>query len=238
MSSEPIKDAPAFDFYPERWLAGVAEFSDQDQLVYLRLLCHAWLRDGLPADDDALKRLAGRKVSPVVLAKFPIGEDGVRRNGMQERIRDEQRKRIAKRREGANKTNSKRWGKDVASESLSDHSATPERVDIESPPPTTHHPPHDKDLSARGVPTIEQVKQWAESIMAPSDCAEVWWNEMEGAGWVDARGRPVIQPRPAFTAYATKWKANDYRSKSNAHKPPTPPTSGTSGANKPGRYSR
>ncbi|HSJ03571.1 MAG: hypothetical protein ACAI34_23010 [Verrucomicrobium sp.] len=91
----PIKHAPAFDFYPERWLAGVALMSDQDQLTYLRLLCHAWLRDGLPADEAALKRLAGRKVSPEVLAKFPIGVKGQRRNPRQEIIRQEQLVRLA-----------------------------------------------------------------------------------------------------------------------------------------------
>ena len=35
-----IKDAPDFDFYPERWLVGVEARSDTEQLAYLRLLCH------------------------------------------------------------------------------------------------------------------------------------------------------------------------------------------------------
>ena len=127
-----MRDAPAFDFYPERWLAGVAELSDTDQLVYLRLLCHSWIRDGLPDDVQALSRLAGRKVSPSILGKFPLCEGGQRRNSRLETIRQEQRTRIASRRMGASKTNKKRWGNCTADESLSDRSATVERIVNES----------------------------------------------------------------------------------------------------------
>jgi hypothetical protein len=163
-----MKDAPAFDFYPERWLAGVAEMDNLDQLAYLRLLCHLWLRDGLPESVDVLSRLAGIQVSPDVLVKFPLCNDGKRRNARLEEIRAEQRARIATRRQGAMKTNMKRWNgrvaneslgdrsatvervaneslgdrsatvERVANESLSDRSATIERVANESPPPTTH----------------------------------------------------------------------------------------------------
>ncbi len=96
----PVRDAPAFDFYPERWLVGVAGMSDAEQLTYLRLLCHQWLLQGLPADLPALKRLGGGKgVTPAVLAKLPLQADGKRRNARLETIREEQRERIAKSRE-------------------------------------------------------------------------------------------------------------------------------------------
>lgn len=162
-----MKDAPAFDFYPERWLAGVAEMSNLDQLAYLRLLCHSWLREGLPESADVLSRLAGLQVSSDVLAKFPVGADGKRRNARLEEIRAEQRARIASRRLGAMKTNSKRWNagvaseslvgrsaivERVASESLSDRSATFERGVSESPPPTTH--PKERENMARHAEAI------------------------------------------------------------------------------------
>jgi hypothetical protein len=127
-----MKDAPAFDFYPERWLAGVAAMSDGDQLVFLRLLCHSWIRDGLPDDAQALSRLAGRKVSQAILQKFPLCEDGQRRNLRLENIRQEQRVRIANRRLGASKTNQMRKESRSANESLSERSATIERAANES----------------------------------------------------------------------------------------------------------
>jgi hypothetical protein len=53
------RDAPAFDFYPERWLVGTAAMSDAEQLSYLRLLCHQWTMDGLPIDTHVCPVAAG-----------------------------------------------------------------------------------------------------------------------------------------------------------------------------------
>lgn len=111
-AADKVRDAPAFDFYPERWLVGVAGMSDAEQLAYLRLLCHQWLLGdaGLPPDVPALKRLGGSKgVTPAVLAKLPEGEDGRRRNARLEVIRGEQRVRIAKKSEQRRAAANKRW---------------------------------------------------------------------------------------------------------------------------------
>lgn len=108
----PVRDAPAFDFYPERWLVGVAGMSDAEQLAYLRLLCHQWLLGdaGLPEDAPALKRLSGGKgLTPAVLAKLPLHADGKRRNARLEKIREEQRERIAKKSEQRRAAAIKRW---------------------------------------------------------------------------------------------------------------------------------
>lgn len=108
--SDPIhKDAPAFDFYPERWLAGVAEFSDAEQLAYLRLLCYQWLNQGVPEEIEKLRRLAGKGVTPALLTKFPVGEDGKRRNPRLETVRAEQRARIEKKKEQRRNAANKRW---------------------------------------------------------------------------------------------------------------------------------
>ena len=104
-----VRDAPAFDFYPERWLVGVAGLSDAEQLAYLRLLCHQWLLQGLPEDVPALRRLGGKGVTPAVLAKLPLQADGKRRNARLETIRTEQRERIAKKSEQRRAAAHKRW---------------------------------------------------------------------------------------------------------------------------------
>lgn len=185
-----IKDAPAFDFYPERWLAGVASFSDAEQLSYLRLLCHQWLTGdaGLPDDAAQLRRLAGRGVTPALLEKFPVSaEDGRRRNAKLEALRAEQRVRIAKRREGALKTNQRRWGSrsDAAAPSTAPSRAQPlpdaaaaqecaeprpkratsrragvaERPGGESPPPTTHPSPSTAEQSHGWLGTAQPQRQ-------------------------------------------------------------------------------
>ena len=166
MSDKP-KDAPAFDFFPERWLAGVATFSDAEQISFLRLLCHQWLKsdDGLPDDGTILKRLAGKGVTSSVLAKFPVSSDGARRNARLEDIRIQQRQRIAKRREGAAKTNEKRWAKPVA-ERPAERPAEGVDSDVvsdvadESPPPTPH-PSTSKEVQSLALPF--ESKEFAEA---------------------------------------------------------------------------
>jgi hypothetical protein len=143
-----MNDAPAFDFYPERWLVGVAGMTDAEQLAYLRLLCHQWLMDGLPADFAALKRLAGRGVTEAVLSKLPVGEDGRRRNRRLEIIRGEQRQRIAKAQEKGRKMAAGRWSKGTQGDACSNAQALlkhepsmPQAMHKECPPLTTHHSP-------------------------------------------------------------------------------------------------
>lgn len=147
MSDKP-KDAPAFDFFPERWLAGVATFSDAEQISFLRLLCHQWLKsdDGLPDDGTILKRLAGKGVTSSVLAKFPVGQDGARRNARLETIRVGQRERIAKKSEVRRAAANARWEKERSKPdaNASEVHANASIVHVQSDAnamPTTHHPP-------------------------------------------------------------------------------------------------
>lgn len=161
------KDAPAFDFYPERWLAGVAEFSDAEQISYLRLLCFQWLNQGLPEDIKKLRKMAGRGVTPALLTKFPVNDDGQRRNPRLEFVRQDQRDRIAAKRLGGAMTNARRHG--VASLSEEDRallvmsekgrqllasevaSDTPAGsvAPRHHPPPTTH--PIERENTGAGV---------------------------------------------------------------------------------------
>ena len=101
--------APAFDFYPERWIAGTVGMTDTEQIRYLRLLCHQWIMDGLPNASGALGRLAGGKISSSILAKFPVAKDGKRRNPMLETIRHDQTKRIESYRTRASLAAKRRW---------------------------------------------------------------------------------------------------------------------------------
>lgn len=174
------KDAPAFDFYPERWTHGTRLFSKVERSDYIDLLCHQWTDDGLPADLDMLARLLGYKrgaqVPAIVVEKFPISGDGKRRNERLEIERTKQRNRIAKKAQGASITNAKRWGKRSDSVSLSDQIATVERVASESPPPTTHHSPH---TSVDKSPDVEG-RTPRRAAPAPAD-DETWLAELEKA---------------------------------------------------------
>lgn len=227
------KDAPAFDFYPERWIAGVAMLSDAEQLAFLRLLCQQWLAgdEGLPADPVALKRAAGKGVTPVLLEKFPLCEDGRRRNAKLERIRAEQRERITKKSEQRRAAAMRRWhpsesGKDAAA--MRPHDSRTCGQDAGGMP-TTHHPPlysesntqrESSDRSPRvpagtvRTPTLLEVEAWAGAVMAPPECAECFHADHEArplapsGHWTDRDGNPVANPAAAFRAFATRWKSN------------------------------
>jgi uncharacterized protein YdaU (DUF1376 family) len=235
------KDAPAFDFYPERWTHGTRLMTKIERCDYMDLLCHQWTDDGLPADVNLLARLLGYRngsqVPALVLEKFPVAEDGKRRNQRLESERSKQRERIARKSLGASKTNEKRWGKSVAkrsdSESLSDQIATVERVASESPPPTTHHSPlsdpHTQGASASEqggfwpdpseYPTVQTVRQWAESVMAPAECADKWHAQRVVERWQTQAGRPMTAEagplRALFNSYATSWKARASQQRTN-----------------------
>lgn len=143
-----MNDAPAFDFYPERWLAGVAAMTKTDQAVYLFLLCHSWLEDGLPEDLRTLKRLAGNKVSPEVLAKFPVGGDGLRRNARLEQIRSDQRKRIANSKSKSAKMHAARYGDKQPPSSAPSSAPSSHQAVLEGCPPPTSHPKERKSTAS------------------------------------------------------------------------------------------
>jgi uncharacterized protein YdaU (DUF1376 family) len=108
---EPARDAPAFDFYCERWSHGTRLMTKVERCDYLDLLLHQWTSDGLPADLDLVARLVGYRkgsqISPLVLEKFPIAEDGKRRNARLEMERVKQRVRIRAKRGAAALANAK-----------------------------------------------------------------------------------------------------------------------------------
>ncbi len=135
-----MKDAPAFDFYPERWLAGTAMLSDAEQLSFLRLLCQQWLAgdEGLPDDLAVLKRAAGKGVTKTLLEKFPLCVDGRRRNAKLESIRADQRERIAKASEKGRKMAAGRWRGANDQEMLEQYTSIPQALHKQCPPPTTH----------------------------------------------------------------------------------------------------
>lgn len=188
-----MKDAPAFDFYPERWLAGVAALTDPEQAVYLRLLCHAWLNDGLPQDLKVINRMAGAKVSPSVLAKFPVGDDGFRRNAKLEEIRASQRNRIATAKAKSAKMHSARYGEKVGTsppqaaskQTLSSSQAgfranfkqcsSSAQAVLEGSPPTTPHPKQ-RENTARHAEVIANAYPRRDS---PLDVLELISHDLD-----------------------------------------------------------
>jgi hypothetical protein len=72
---------------------------------------------------------------------------------------------------------------------------------------------------------MEQVKQWADQVMASAECAECFWHDYEArplapsGRWTDRDGNEVRNPQAAFRGYATRWKSNNAKAAAAAPKP-------------------
>lgn len=76
---------PAFQFYADDFLSGVADMTQAEVGTYILLLCTQWARGEIPSDSERLALIAKGPVSPHVLAKFPNGK-----NARLEQVRKEQ----------------------------------------------------------------------------------------------------------------------------------------------------
>ena len=66
---------PAFQFYPDDFLGGVADMTQAEVGAYILLLCSQWGRGEIPPDPDRAALIAKGPVSTHVLAKFPNGQN-------------------------------------------------------------------------------------------------------------------------------------------------------------------
>ena len=67
--------APAFQFYPDDFVGGVADMTQAEVGAYILLLCAQWGRGSIPTDPERAALIAKGSVSPHVMAKFPAGKN-------------------------------------------------------------------------------------------------------------------------------------------------------------------
>lgn len=111
MSTRPSKPEAFMPLFVGDFLASTAEWAGEDKGLYLLLLSLQWSVGSLPADAKALRRMAGYEPRSwacswaVISHKFPVCEDGRRRNQRLEIHRDyaqeQHRKRVAAGQKGA-----------------------------------------------------------------------------------------------------------------------------------------
>lgn len=81
---------PAFQFYADDFLAGVADMTQAEVGAYILLLCHQWNRGSAPVEPERQQLLAKGSVSEHVLAKFQKQPDGTLKNQRLETERQKQ----------------------------------------------------------------------------------------------------------------------------------------------------
>lgn len=82
--------SPAFQFYADDFLAGVADMTQGEVGAYILLLCHQWNRGSAPVEPERQQLLAKGSVSAHVLAKFETQPDGTLKNVRLEKEREKQ----------------------------------------------------------------------------------------------------------------------------------------------------
>lgn len=80
---------PAFQFYAQDFLVGTSYLTCEELGAFIRLLCYAWVNEGVPDNDAGLCLLAQCRpeVLIAVRKKFVAGQDGMLRNKRMERVR-------------------------------------------------------------------------------------------------------------------------------------------------------
>lgn len=87
--------SPAFQFYPGDWIISTRRLSPDARCVHIDLLAFGWEDDGIPDDPCVLASMCAmtparfRRAWTEIEAKWPLAEEGKRRNPRQERQRSE-----------------------------------------------------------------------------------------------------------------------------------------------------
>lgn len=109
------------------------QMTDDEELMYRRLLDYQWLAEQLPEEIEALARAArfslakARRCWGKVAAQFPPSDQGGLRNGRMERERIESGGIRKAQSEGGQRGNDKRWGKGSVEGSDTDDNGIGER---------------------------------------------------------------------------------------------------------------
>lgn len=154
--------------------------------VYRELLDLSWDVGGLPADATDLREIVRasseewKRAWPYIERKFPLGEDGLRRNPRLEVHREAAQQMRAAKSAGAAKTNAKRWGSrthneslsesdsDSHSESLSDHLSESPPAPAPAPAPRFKSPSETRPLprTPKAKPAYERQEFHSDVVSA------------------------------------------------------------------------
>jgi uncharacterized protein YdaU (DUF1376 family) len=196
---------PAFQFYADDFIGGVADMTQSEVGAYILLLCHQWSRGEIPNDPARASLIAKGEVTAHVLSKFPNGK-----NERMERVRAEREAFIARQRNNGLKGMDKRWHGQAYNGTITELSPK------DNEPITSLQPKHNSPVSSLQSPldvqtnkggewpTLCEVKAHASMVgVKPAD-AEAFWHHFESAGWVDKNGNPIIKWQSKLMGWKVK----------------------------------
>ncbi len=221
--------APAFQFYADDFLSGVADMTQSEVGAYMLLLCAQWSRGAIPDDQDRLRLVAKGDVSAHVMSKFPGGK-----NQRMERERVKQEEYRANRSSSGKFGANRRWhshstaiAQPMANHMANDSSPSP------SPSPVQRESKGGLDAN---IPTWPEVKAMADGLCIPEATAKAFFDHNEGNQlWVNRHGYLVNVRVKLQVWHNQSRKGNNGNNRNTIHKGPDR-NAGTANAGKGSQY--
>mgnify|MGYP001813776113 CR=1 FL=1 len=217
MSRKP----PAFQFYASDFFSGVADMTDAEVGIYIRLLCLSWDKGGLSERQLPSASHEGDEaaVRSVLKWKFHRDEDGLWRNARLEETRQVQLARSQAGRKGGQTTqaNFKQTGKQTPSKLQAKAQANRQaNGQAKSKPQSQSHSQSQSSVSnsekerrrpARKLapPRLEEVREYCRSRDSAVD-PEQFCDHYAANGWRQANGNPIKDWRAAVRT----WERNEF----------------------------
>ena len=181
---------PAFQFYPDDFVAGTTILTTEEVGAYILLLCHQWSVGHVPDDEALIRRIARiTQAFPLglVLSKFQK-VDGVLKNA---RLEAERAKQVAYREKQAKNGQKGGRPKGLANPSLTQaetqtQSQTEAKKSSPSPSPSfllSSGQSEEKNPKEPRPSDITSVKLYAQEINLPLSEACAFWDHFESNGW-------------------------------------------------------
>jgi uncharacterized protein YdaU (DUF1376 family) len=192
-------------FFGRDFYASTAMWTAEEVGHYIRLLVIQWDSGSLPADLDRLELVSPgvTRVWSLLGTKFPLCDDGQRRNPRMEEHRDRACELKEARSEAGRTGNDRRWGdrKRIANGSQSDRKAIANGIAKTSPPSPspspspnpdknthTHTPAEPDDFCQPGWASDEW--QRFAAVWNVTERAEPWHHLTAPDGWADLAATP------------------------------------------------
>jgi hypothetical protein len=207
----PKTKAPAFQFYPDDFVGGVADMTQAEVGAYILLLCSQWGRGSIPTDLQRAALIAKGPVTRHVMDKFPDGK-----NRRLENVRDNlEQYRTAQSANGA-KGASKRWHSGAMATPSPTHSDTTvspmarNSSPSPSPTPTLTLTPDSENTCA--VPKPLRPRDLCFEALVEFQGATLSHLTSTERGKLNKALKDIRTADPAVTADEIKRRGDQYRS--------------------------
>lgn len=218
---------PSFQFYPGDWLKdpNLRRCTPAAKGVWMDLLCIMFeceergvlATSGQAWTDDEIARAVGGDRAETLACIEELTLKGVANrlpNGAlysKRMVRDENKRKLCveagKRGGNPNLRPPLKGGVNGQSKGQSKGGANPNPTPSSSSSSSSSDNKHERE-HAREIPDWKLVKAFADTIGLAEWRAQDWFNEMEGAGWLDYQRRPIVKWQAVLTRVKAKWEAD------------------------------